>query len=80
VFWVVAYREDGERIGRRTARGRAAAIVAAVTLLERGVEVISVTDEDESRSVSADEMRRVRELRHTAPLASLGAARAHSRG
>ncbi len=83
MLWIVAYREDGEKIGRRTAWGRAAAIVAAVGMIDRGIEVVSVTDADESKSVSADEVRRVRDLRHTPPLVtSFGMAREreHSRG
>ncbi len=70
MLWIVAYREDGEKIGRRTAWGRAAAIAAAVDLIDQGIEVLSVIDKNESKPVSEDEIRQVRELRRV-PLVHL---------
>ena len=64
MIWVVAYRGDGENPKQLATSGRAAAIVAAVGMIERGVEVLSVTDEEKTKSVSEDEIRRVGELSH----------------
>jgi hypothetical protein len=80
VLWVVAYRGEGERIGRRIARGRAAAVVAAAAMIDHGLEVISVTAEGESKAVSTAEIRRIRALRHAPHLAELGVGRRISRG
>src|SRR5579864_3698891 len=60
--WILVYRGDGETISQLAVRGRAAALAAAISMIENGVEVLSITDQ-RGRSVSADEIRRVRELR-----------------
>lgn len=70
MIWIVAYRED-ERTSQLAVNGRAAAIVAAIGMIERGIEVLSVTDETESKSVSDDEFRRVSELSHAPSVQSL---------
>ena len=75
MLWVVAFRGEGERIGRRITKGRAAAVVAAAAMMIAGIEVISVTDEGESKSVSEYEVRRIREFRHAPHLISFGRAR-----
>ena len=79
MFWVVAFRVDGEMIRRRTVSGRAAAIVAAAYMVDNGIEVISVTNENEREFVPAEAIRLVRDLRHGPHLVSFGIGRKHSK-
>jgi len=71
VIWIVAYRGDGAKTQQLTTNGRAAAIVAAAAMIERGIEVLSVTDDGKTRSVSEHEIRLVSELSHTPSIESL---------
>jgi hypothetical protein len=71
VFWVVAFKGEGHTIGRRIVFGRAAAIAAAASMLDLGIEVVSVKGETEREFVSEDEVRVVRELRHVPHFVSL---------
>ena len=71
MIWVVSFRRDGQAAGQHNARGRAAAIIAALGLIDRGLEVISVQDQHHMRSVSAEELRRVRDLRDAPVLRSV---------
>jgi hypothetical protein len=71
MIWIVAYRGDGAKTKQLTANGRAAAIVAAIALIERGIEVLSVTDDEKTRSVSEYEIQHISELSHTPSIQSL---------
>jgi hypothetical protein len=71
MIWVVAYRGGGEKTAQLATSGRAAAIVAAVAMIEKGVEVLSVTDQEKTQSVSEDEIRRVGELSHAPSIQSM---------
>ncbi|MGH7125903.1 MAG: hypothetical protein ACREFI_16130 [Stellaceae bacterium] len=64
MIWIIAYRRDGEGMGRCAARGRAAAILAAIDMIDRGIEVLSVRNRSKTKSVSADDVQRVRDLQH----------------
>jgi hypothetical protein len=71
MIWIVAYRGDGEKPEEVAASGRAAAIVAAIAMIERGFEVLSITDDGKTRSVSENEIRRVSELSHAPSIQSM---------
>jgi|SRR5215472_11220606 len=71
MIWIVAYRGDGAKTEQLTTNGRAAAIVAAAAMIERGTEVLSITDDGKTRSVSENEIRLVSELSHTPSIQSL---------
>lgn len=71
MIWIVAYRGQGEQTGQLAASGRAAAIVAAIAMIESGLEVLRITDRSERRSVTAEEIRRVRELSHAPAIKSM---------
>ena len=79
VVWIISYRGPGEEMKEVAAWGRAAAIVAAVRLIESGIDVLGIVDRSERRSVSADEIRRIRELSHTPALQSMFAMRREPR-